>query len=42
MFLTPFNFIIKYRPRKINLVDSLSRIPNSEKVSIGAKLLGLI
>ncbi|CAP79987.1 Pc12g03600 [Penicillium rubens Wisconsin 54-1255] len=38
IFLTPFNFIIKYRPRKTNPIDGLSRIPNSEYVIIGEEL----
>jgi hypothetical protein len=38
MFLTPFDFIIKHRPRKTNPADGLSRIPNSKQAIVGEEL----
>ena len=36
----PFNFIIKYKPRKSNLIDSLSKRPNYKgKIPINTYLL---
>lgn len=39
MFLTPFDFVIKHRPRKTNPADGLSRIPNSKQAASGVELI---
>ena len=39
----PFNFIIKYKPRKSNLIDRLSKRPNYKgKIPINTYLLSPI
>ena len=42
MYLMPFEFVIKHRSGKTNPADGLSRIPNSEEVDPGLKLMDTI